>query len=368
MIHFDKTQEILCTFLTETEEIFLNFLEESKYGGYTKIIPSIDLGFPHDVIRIAGGFATGAFVQWDSKIPIVPIDTCVNVCSTSFYELSNDLRDFFCQENIDKFNTLLEQGIYISNFHKGNHFISLLKSIKSNKFFLLMHSSAAEFKSNYNGLYPTLQSRFRKNVKVHQYSNRYIRYIDGKDAELFYKIASNLYEFNRIRHDFIADSIVNNKAKILNSKEFHHYGMPTFNSVVMGSHINKAGDVAPILTLPGKNIFMVKFNECICEDLFIPNSKEFLTPHGWGKNHNCQPQIFINYSDKLFKLDNESYKIEFGSSLRNHPNLQIREFSLNKGDVNYYFDYLEKSYKYEIIDEFMQIASINKLGIKIWYV
>jgi len=346
MICYDSTQETLCMFLKETEHVFSDLLSSHEFNGCARVMPSIDLGFPHDVIRIAGGFATGAFVQWEAKTPIVPIDTCVNVCSASFYEISDSIQYFFNNEEFAKFNELLKQGIYVSNFHRGNHFISFLKSIRDGKYFLLLHSSASEFKSNYNGLYPSLQSRFREKIKTHYCNGRYIRYIAGDKAELFYKLASNLYEFNSNRHDFIADIIIGDRAKILNSSVFHHYGMPTQSSVVMGSHINKVGDVAPILTLPGKNIFMVKYNRCTKDELFISETSTFLTPHGWGKNHINTPKISFDIKTNKFFLDDESYDIEFGSSLRSHPNLQLREFSFNKDDENYFFKYLSKNYEY----------------------
>ena len=366
MICFDKTQEVLCTFLKETEGIFSHLLDSHGFCGEAKIIPSVDLGFPHDVIRVSGGFATGAFVQWESKMPIVPVDTCVNVCSASFYELSDSILSFFDEDEYGKFNGQLGQGIYISNFHRGNHFISLLESTLTGKFFLVLHSSASEFKKNYNGLYPSLESRFREKVKTHYSKGRYLRYIEGGVAELFYKLASNLYEFNSNRHDFIADMIVGDRAKVLNASVFHHYGMPSQSSVVMGSHVNKIGDIAPVLTLPGKNIFMIKYNRCICDELFIPNTDTFLTPHGWGKTHVNSPKISFDLKSNRFFLDDKFYDIEFGSSLRDHPNLQLREFSFGEDTDCSFWKHFSKCYEYEIIDEFSQIASINKSAIKIW--
>lgn len=61
MVCFDKTHVQLTKYLQNTETTFNKLL--SPYGGHATIKSTLDLGFPHDVIRIAGGFATGAYVN-----------------------------------------------------------------------------------------------------------------------------------------------------------------------------------------------------------------------------------------------------------------------------------------------------------------
>lgn len=142
--------------------------------------------------------------------------------------------------------------------------------------------------------------------------------------------------------------------------------MPTPNSVIMGSHILKNGESAPVLTMPGQNIFMVRFN-CVKDDSLLIDDSHFLTPHGWGKRHKKTPQISLNLNSNKFTLDNESYDISFGTSLRAHPNLELRNFNSDKSDAkDIFFNHLKKMYSLDVIDEMMQIASWNKEGIKLW--
>ena len=126
MVCFDKTHVQLTKYLQNTETTFNKLL--SPYGGHATIKSTLDLGFPHDVIRIAGGFATGAYVKWQSNCPIIPVDTCVNVCSCSFFEIDDDILNLFDNKVFNELINKLNSGIFIWNFHRGNHFISYLKS------------------------------------------------------------------------------------------------------------------------------------------------------------------------------------------------------------------------------------------------
>ena len=365
MIPCDSSQTVLQNYLSKTEQL-MNKLLNTHFSGNAKIYAVSDLGFPHDVIRIAGGFATGAFVNWTSDIPFVPIDTCVNVCSVSLFEIDEDIKCLFNSEYFDSIKMKLDTGIYISNFHRGNHFIAYLRSIINGKRYLLLHSSANEYKENFNGLYPVEGNWFFDRIKVFSDGESYIRYLDGKDAEVFYSIAAGLYKFNEIRHEFIAHVILGNHQVNTHPLHFHHYGMPLSTSVAMGCHLSNQGQTLPILTLPGENIYMIKYHHTKHESLMIKN-EQFLTPHGWGKRHIGTPLIKLNLEDNIFTLDNESYEIKFGTSLRAHPNLELRDFeSTSVTRKEQFLNYLSKLYEYEFVDEFEQIASWNKAGIKVW--
>ena len=365
VLYYDETQRVLGEYLSKTE-LLMNELLSKKFSGFAQVRVTTDLGFPHDVIRIAGGFATGVHVSWESKRPFVPVDTCVNVCSASFFEIDRDILDLFTDDYMNSVRERLSQGIYISNFHRGNHFISYLRSRETGKLFLLLHSSANEFKDNFNGLYPVKGNWYFDKIKVYSNGKTYINYLDDKDAEFFYRLAEGLYNFNEIRHEFIAQVILGSLKNVINVQHFHHYGMPTPNSIVMGSHILKNGEIAPVLTMPGQNIYMVKFNSAKDNSLLI-NKSQFITPHGWGKRHKNVPQISLDLSTNSFTLDDESYNIEFGTSLRAHANLELRDFNneMSGGKENF-FSYLKKMYCFEISDEMEQIASWNKAGVRIW--
>lgn len=365
MVPYDATQKVLAQYLSNTE-LLLNKLLEKDFAGSAQIKFVSDLGFPHDVIRIAGGFATGAFVCWSANRPFVPVDTCVNVCSTSFFEVEDDIMYCFNKDHIDTVKNSLMNGIYIPNFHRGNHFISYLKSRITGKSYLLLHSSANEYKENFNGLYPIENNWFFDKIKTFSDGKGYIRYIDNKDAEQFCSLAQGLNKFNELRHEFIAHVISKGLTNINNVSHYHHYGMPNSKSIAMGCHIISSGDISPVLTLPGEDIYMVRFNSLKDDSLRI-DEKSFLTPHGWGKRHKGTPQISLDLSNNKFILDSESYDIKFGTSLRANSNLELRDFQTNKVDrKDSFFEHLNKMYDLEIVDNMEQIVSWNKDGVKIW--
>lgn len=365
MIWYDSTQSVLMDYLSDTEQLMGKLLSKN-FSGTARIKTVSDLGFPHDVIRIAGGFATGVFVDWTTNIPFVPVDTCVNVCSVSFFEIKDDIKHLFNDDYFNSVKRKLDNGIYISNFHRGNHFISYLNSVVDGKKYLLLHSSANEYKENFNGLYPVEGNWYFDRIKVFSDGQSYVRYIDGKDAEVFYSIAKGLYEFNEIRHEFIAHVILGEYQENVSPLHFHHYGMPTNTSIAMGCHLSTQDEISPILTLPGESLYMIKYSRVKDKSLML-SDKQFLTPHGWGKRHINTPKMALNLKDNMFTLDEQNYGIRFGTSLRSHPNLELRDFgatSLTRKEN--FFNYLSKLYEYEIVDEFEQIASWNKAGIKIW--
>ena len=241
-----------------------------------------------------------------------------------------------------------------------------MRNEKNGKLYLLLHSSANEFKNNYNGLYPVSGNWYFDNIKTYKYNTRYIRYIEGRDAELFYMISKNLIQFNEVRHNFISHVFLADYTKIKNITHYHHYGMPTSSSIVMGGHIVNNHEIAPVLSLPGEKIFLIKFNRALEKELNI-NDNSFLTPHGWGKRHKTLPKIILDIEKNVFTLDNESYKIEFGTSLRAHPNLELRDFQNDeKNRIDNFFSYLYQLYDCEIVDIFNQLASINKSGVIKW--
>ena len=357
----DNTQIVLMKYLQETEVVFKQLLEEKGWGKQVQIISALDLGFPHDVIRIAGGFATGVYVEWDSTYPIIPIDTCVNDCSVSLFEITEAGLSSLCESNIEQVEAKIQNSIYKLNFHRGNHFMSIVQSIKNKKFYLLLHSSANEFKDNYNGLYPVEGNYFHSRTKVFEKDGHYLRYLEGIDAENFWCMAKQLPSFNEARQEFLASVVLDGFSPILNKSTYHHYYMPNLNSVIMGGYITNAGEEYPFLTSEGNNIYMIKYNNVKEKSLKLLGREMFITPHGLGKGSNCKPQLKINLNSQVFSLDGVSYPIHFGYSLRDHPNLSIRKFDWDK-----YRYYLNEQYDIEVTDEFVQLVSWNKKGIIQW--
>jgi hypothetical protein len=168
-----------------TENLLSQVAQKFDTNGYASIIPSLDLGLPNNIGRISGGFLTGSYIEWNCKEPIIPIDTTVNVCSSSVYMLDNDISDI----SIENFTNSIENAKsklsnYSWNFASGNHFIILAK--ENNRCYLVLHSSASEFKKQLDvGLYPTKNNWYWNDIERHTVGNRYIRYIKGKKAERF---------------------------------------------------------------------------------------------------------------------------------------------------------------------------------------
>lgn len=360
MIYLDNTQSILSSYLNNTEKIMNHLLESKPFCGIARILTNLDLGFPHDVVRLAGGFATGICVSWQSEIPFIPIDICMNVCTVSLYELGDyvDLKE----EEFKKLTKNLNASSYISNFHRGNHFISLLEDIYTSKYYIMIHSSAAEFETLYNGLYPVEGNFFHSNINYYHDEGIYVRYLSGKSAELFYRLIKNAYEYNQNRHDFIINSLLGNVNLIVNCKHYHHYGMPDSNIALLGSHIIGRGQETPLLTREGENVYLIKYHDIKEKKLqLFDNKKLFITPHGLGKQHCRDFKIYIDEKKKYLQLDSLQYKIKYGESLREHPGLRIRTL-----DMKDYFKKLSSLYSYSILSEFKQIISYNKNGFIRW--
>ena len=361
-----QTRDALTRFVQETEYLLLNSLTQYDKNASCKITPSLDLGFPHDVERIAGGFPTGCLVTWESSVPYIPIDTTVNVCTTSVYTLSAPLSEFFSTRYIENILDSAKSGSYIPNFHRGNHFIVIAKNSKQQEI-LLLHSSAAEFKRQFNGLYPTRNNWYDNDVKVYQNNNRYIRYIVDRPALLFYAMAKQLVSYNETRHNFFAELLVEKNIHISSVKHCHHYDMPSRSSVLIGSYLIKERETVPVLSRPGKPILI--YTTLNPKHKHIVNGETMiLVPHGWGKTCSKYPNIKIDSENNRFSLNDNSYEIEPGASLRDHPDLMLRDYSFDT-QLNKYKTYEDELINWNngTIDEYWhQVCSYNKNGFQKW--
>ena len=168
---------------------------------------------PNNILRLAGGFATGMLVVWKCGTPIVPVDTTVNVCSSSYYEFDPislhgiSIKEFF---NENKINEIINKGSKSEglafSFNTGNHFLLLCKGKKNGMFYLVLHSSAKQFKDTFLGLYPKPHNWYSGYVKTYEdkSSNRYIRYLKDNEAKQFIAIARMLNRENEDIHNWFA--------------------------------------------------------------------------------------------------------------------------------------------------------------------
>lgn len=124
-------------YLWETQKLFDEAIRKHDHckESYCRIFPSLDLGFPNNIQRLAGGFATGMLVTWQCGIDIVPIDATVNVCTSSVFKLDSFKQEILkdgvtTQKFIEKcFDDATDKG-YSFSFTSGNHFLLLQKTKK----------------------------------------------------------------------------------------------------------------------------------------------------------------------------------------------------------------------------------------------
>lgn len=335
----DQTQGHIAAYLIGTEQMLAR--AASKVSGKDRgaeIVAMPDLGLPHNVRRILGGFFTGAVYSWESDVPLVPVDATVNSCGVSMFKLKNDIatKDEFDRMLAAAIKKSKEQSSYIWNFASGNHFV-IYGEVKdaatlSDGKYVTMHSSASEFKSQHNGLYPTASNWYADAIETIEdgQTGRYIRYIQGKTAERFTQIAELLENFNKIRHRYFAETIFgaeNIEQEISNEQ---HYGMPTKNSVAIGCQWSRE-NMLLLLTAPEKPIFLVKPAEGQQNDVQIGVRKLLLYPHGLGKR-SSQP-LNMGFSPDALTMNGKIFEPD--ASIKNDKSFQLRnfEFSETTGDA-----------------------------------
>lgn len=289
-----------------------------------------DLGLPHNVQRIHGGMFTGAVYQSETNVPFVPVDTTVNACGVSVFRLNTDIpseTDFHYL--IGRAIETTRESLYHWNFASGNHFIIYGEVRNSSTLpdgnYVALHSSAAEFKKQSDkGLYPTHGNWYADDIEVleDEQTGRYIRYIQGKTAERFIAIAQSLTAINQERHRYFASAVFGSRnlgEEILNEQ---HYGMPTESSVAIGCHWAR-NRLLPLLTAPGKPIFIVQPIEGQANDVQVGDQRLLLFPHGLGKQ-SVDP-LHMEFGHDSLTVNGRTYGIT--ESLQKDKGFQLRNFA-----------------------------------------
>lgn len=300
----DATQKILLPYVKKTEVMLNDLVRKYDNEAIARIFPSLDIGVPSNILRLSGGFATGMLVVWKCGTPIVPVDTTVNVCSSSYYQFhSSVLKDKSIKEffNSNKINSIInegskEEGLAFS-FNSGNHFLLLCKSKKNDMYYLVLHSSAKQFKDTYLGLYPKPGNWYSGYLKTYydDCSGRYIRYLKDTEAERFIKIARMLNQENEDIHYWFAKKFCGS-IPFINNKTYHHYGMPTDYSIAIGTYVIDEQDTVPIFSREDYPICFFKPDSNMWS-VELENKKKYVVPHGWGQK--------INYNYFNQKNDDE---------------------------------------------------------------
>lgn len=295
------------------------------------IFPSLDLGFPNNVQRLAGGFATGMLIMWKCKTPILPVDATVNVCSSSVFELSN-FKSFMEDKEFEHyiediiFEATKEKG-YLFSFDSGNHFLMIAQDILSKKKYLVLHSSANKFKDSYMDLYPVENNWYSNYIKTYPspyVSERYIRYIKDYAATYFIENAHKLEKYNIQIHKWFANAI-GGKETFKNGQIFHHYYMPTDNSIAIGTYVEEPGTVIPLFSNVGKDIYMFKIGKDNWK-IRLGDREVCLVPHGWGQTIDDVQSIVVDNENKIIKIDDDEYKIHSKVRIKNEKNKHVRDF------------------------------------------
>lgn len=312
----DSTQGVILKDLAVTERLLARASGRASGGqGEAEIWALPDLGLPHNVRRIHGGFFTGALYQWTSRVPIAPIDATVNVCSVSLFRLREPL------EGLTQFNRRIAEAIeltrdrssYVWNFHSGNHFITYARALSGDigeGHYLVLHSSASEFKRQVNGLYPTPGNWYMHGVKTVEdlETGRHLRYIDGHLAEDFYRLAALLVSTNRLRHQFFA-SIIAGPDNIADEVLTHpHYGMPSPASVAIGCQWFPEPTRFVLLTGPGQPLYLVQSRRADQNLVSLASGSVQVYPHGLGKQSD-RPLTLVYEQDGL-RINGNTYGLK----------------------------------------------------------
>lgn len=308
----DGTQIEIARHLQITEQMLgdvASFVSGIRQEAEIIMLP--DLGMPRNLCRICGGFFTGAFYRWTTNVPFVPIDATVNIDTISLFKVSIDV------SNLSEFRLLIgaarekvEAGIYGWNFDIANHFIALGRIVGSahidDGVYLVMHGSAGEFKHREYGLYPFKGVWYSDNVKVYESpaAGRRLRYIDGRDADRFFRTAKNLEEWNALRHLYIA-SVMFGGSNILDILSTHHYGMPDAGSVAIGCQWLKPGSRYVLATAPNRPLFIVEAHDGKDNCVSVEGKKYVLQPHGLGKMF--RRQLHIAYNTEFVSINGDNY-------------------------------------------------------------
>ncbi len=295
----DPTQQMLLPYVKETEVLFDALVKRYDKKGSAYIIPSLDIGMPNNVLRLGGGFATGMMLVWKCGTPIVPVDTTVNVCSSSYYcfdrkyikdiGITNFFNEQLILEIIRKGSE--REGLAFS-FSTGNHFLMLAQSRRTKKLYLILHSSAKQFKDSFLGLYPREKNWFSNSLKVLNASEitskeinrqRYIRYLKDKEAIRFINLAQALNEQNKDIHNWFANEFLGDIYPLCSEKKtYHHYGMPTDYSIAIGTYVVDTDDIVPVFSRKGYPICMFRPNDSMW-GIKLGKKVKHLVPHGWGQ-------------------------------------------------------------------------------------
>ena len=348
----DRTQKKVLRELETTEKLISKVATKLSSTQKTcDVYAMSDLGIAHNVIRMRGGFFTGAAYLWEQPdTPFIPVDTTINVCGTALYKINSDMNITEFKKRCEK--ALADTSRYNWNFTNGNHFISLCYSENNMRmqegYYMLVHASACEYKEE---LYPVIGNWYYQDICTERLNHyRYIRYIKGDKAEKLYEWAKLLESYNRERnHKFCQRVLSGNMGReILNVA---HYGMPSIHEALIG--VQKTEGLATLLTSPGKNVYIVKK---------IENAKNNYMPHGFGLE--LPEESDFTYHKNGIQIGEKKFysgSITIGEDAINRHSFSETDESLRK-----HIRKIVQINELEICAELKQICSFSANGFQVW--
>ncbi len=342
--------------LKGTENILNQVLNSFDKKANAIIIPALDIGLSNYVRKVAGGFLSGCYVEWQCSIPFIPIDANINVCTSGVFKLKDDINSVSFKKFQDKvLHMFHNRNGYNWDFDSSNHFILLAED--SNCGYLILHSSPVSKNYLDTGLHPVKGNWYWNDIKIFYNSDRYLRYISNKTAERFWEIVKTIPDYNENCHNFFADFFVEGFTSIDEKYIIHHYGMPDRQSINIGCFLVKPNSVVPIFSAPGKNIFLYKVDE---KDPEIRNRK--LIPHGWGKSFSNLKTLSLENDYKYLCLGNIKYLIDSDEMIKG----SYRLYSDNPMEKNFYFNKTSKYLYGEIYKIIKQVYTYSSKGFSSW--
>lgn len=356
----DPAHRFLVPYLRDSERLLRSAVTQIDPSGDAQITLAADLSFPHDVMRLCGGFATGIFVEWRCEVPFLPVDIAMNIDVSSIFLLHDDWASQLDEQDFERLRQTFASSSYVFNLDKGNHFISAGVSEHEGPV-LVVHSNEKEFKFQSNGLVPVAGNWFAEKVQEVRANGRMLRYLAGEPAARVISLARSLDEYSIERHRFVA-SVLGDFAGWRGERHDIHYFMPTPQAACLGSFLCQPGDVVPIFSAPGCpiDLFQVEAGgenvvASMCDD-----QTWLLVPHGWGKTALASTKIRVQ-SDGC-AIDDRWYAAEPQVSLGKDPGLVKRVFATDPASPTSMTSYMKQHCPGRVVDQIHQLASYSREG------
>lgn len=282
----DFSQRALLPYILDTQSLLTSAIKLFDTAGEATIVPSFDLGFTYNTGRLAGGFTTGMLVDWQCKIPFVPIDMTIKECSGSIILLRDvsDPLSFFTAPRINRILEDLKKDGYKFSFTSGNHFI-MLSFDKHQNYYIIVHSGDDSYRDNENGVYPSPHVWYTDNIRLifNSDKSRYLKYLIGEPAKKFVDLALLNRKNVSVFHRKFATRLTMGYCDIAFCNTYQHYGLYSDHTAVLGAGLVDNNCEYPIFSNEGLPIVMLKPSSKMWA-ILLDGKEKYLFPHGWGQS------------------------------------------------------------------------------------